>query len=192
MRAGDRWLYLPSEDDATRVHPVWAPDVRMPPGCGLRGLQLLSSGHRDPRRELRYAQRTVQVRRDETRRDETGQMRRDRWDCTSCLCWFSLMANCRWFRSPADSWLRSGSSLGHFPLSQSGCSVTLFIPPGACRSLLFILPWRSICLLGISSRFSCFVFIFATRCWVMIHLWLRKRPTKTTTSVFSFTFSLMP
>lgn len=77
MRAGDRWLYLPSEDDATRVHPVWAPDVRMPPGCGLRGLQLLSSGHRDPRRELRYAQRTMQVRRDETRRDGT---RRDGTD----------------------------------------------------------------------------------------------------------------
>lgn len=69
-----------------------------------------------------------------------------------------------------DSWLRSGSSSGHFPPSQSGCSVTFSIPPGACRSLLFILPCRSICLLGISSRFSCFVFIFATRCWVMIHL----------------------
>ena len=47
--------------------------------------------------------------------------------------WFSesLWTDCRRFRSPVcrwrqtDSWLRSGGSLGSFPLSQSGCDDAL-------------------------------------------------------------------
>ena len=48
-----------------------------------------------------------------------------------CLGWFSLLNNCRGFRSPVhrweDSWLRSGSSWGRFPPSQSRCDDGLFV-----------------------------------------------------------------
>ena len=51
------------------------------------------------------------------------------------LSWFSksLWTNCRGFRSPAsrvvetDSWLRRGSSFGHFPPSQSRYDNTFFV-----------------------------------------------------------------
>lgn len=77
-----------------------------------------------------------QCRYDETRRDETGQMRRDRWDCTSCLCWFSLKANCRWFRSPADSFL--------FPLGLVGV-YCLFYPAEAFVCWAFPLDFHVLC-----------------------------------------------